>query len=138
MSHMGKAIDKIRAGEARKMLADGYEPLLKKSRWCLLKRPENLTETQEAKLSDIVRYNLQSVRAYLLKEDFQQFWDYTSPAWAEKFLDRWTKRVMYSRLEPMKEVARMIRNHQGLILNWFKARGKISKELSRVSTTRQE
>jgi len=127
MSHMGKAIDKIRAGEARKMLADGYEPLLKKTRWCLLKRPENLTETQEAKLSDLVRFNLQSVRAYLLKEDFQQFWEYTSPAWAEKFLDRWTKRVMYSRLEPMKDVARMIRNHQELILNWFKARGEISQ-----------
>lgn len=127
MSHMSKAIDKVRAGEARKMGEDGYEPILKKTRWLLLKRSENLTETQEAKLSDLLRYNLQSVRAYLLKEDFQQFWEYTSPAWAGKFLDRWTKRVMQSRLEPMKEVARMIRNHQDLILNWFLARGKVSQ-----------
>jgi transposase len=124
---MSKAIDKVRAGEARKMGEDGYEPILKKTRWLLLKRPENLTETQEAKLSDLLRYNLQSVRAYLLKEDFQQFWEYTSPAWAGKFLNRWTKRVMRSRLEPLKKVARMIRNHQDLILNWFKARGEISQ-----------
>jgi transposase len=93
----------------------------------LLKRPENLTETQEAKLTDILKYNLQSVRAYLLKEDFQQFWEYVSPAWADKFLDRWTKRVMKSRIEPMKEVARMLRNHQQLILNWFKVKNRISQ-----------
>ena len=44
MAHMNKAIDEVRAGEARRMKADGYEPILKHSRWCLLKRPENLTD----------------------------------------------------------------------------------------------
>ena len=38
------------------------------------------------------RYNLKTVRAYLLKEAFQQFWDYTSPSWAGKFLDEWCRR----------------------------------------------
>ncbi len=33
-----------------------------KSRWCLLKRPENLDAQQRLKLNDLVRYNLQSVR----------------------------------------------------------------------------
>ena len=84
---------------------DGYEPLLKHSRWCLLKRWENLTEKQEAKLSDLLHYNLKTVRAYLLKEDLHGFWEYVSPAWAEKFLDRWCKRVMRSKIEPMKKVA---------------------------------
>ena len=35
----------------------------------------------------MLRYNLKSVRAYLLKEDFQQLWTYQSPTWAGKFLD---------------------------------------------------
>ncbi|MEE9231253.1 MAG: ISL3 family transposase [Acidobacteriota bacterium] len=126
MAHMGKAIDEVRAGEARKMKRDGYEPLLKDSRWCLLKRPENLTEKQEVKLSDLLLYNLKSVRAYLLKEDFQGFWEYVSPAWAGKFLDRWCTRTMRSQLEPMKKVARMLRNHRELILNWFRAKGSVS------------
>jgi transposase len=68
----------------------------------LLKRWENLTEKQEAKLKDLLQYNLRSVRASLLKEDFDGFWDYVSPAWAGKFLDRWCTRVMRSRIEPMK------------------------------------
>jgi len=40
---MNKAIDEVRADEARRMTRDGYEPVLKKSRWCLLARRENLT-----------------------------------------------------------------------------------------------
>ena len=33
---------------------------------------------------------------------------------------------MRSRLEPMKQVARMLRAHAPLILNWFRAKGEIS------------
>jgi len=86
--------------------------VLKNSRWCLLKRGENLTEKQEAKLKDLLQYNLKSVRAYLLKEDFDGFWDYVSAAWAGKFLDRWCTRVMRSKIEPMKKVAKTMRAHQ--------------------------
>src|SRR5512143_3831078 len=46
---------------------------------------------------------------YLLREDFQRFWEYRGPSWAGKFLDEWTRRVMRSRLEPMKTVARTLR-----------------------------
>ena len=126
VAKVNKAIDEIRATEARKMQADGYEPILKKSRWCLLKRKENLTKQQEAKLKDLVQYNLKSVRAYLLKEDFNGFWEYTTAAWAGKFLDRWCTRVMRSKLEPMKKVAKTIRRHKPLILNWFKAKKAFS------------
>lgn len=38
MKKLGEAIDDIRASEARRLKHDGYEPLLKHSRWCLLKR----------------------------------------------------------------------------------------------------
>ena len=123
---INKAIDEVRAGEHRKMQQDGYEPILKKSRWCLLKREENLTDKQEATLNELVKYNLQSVRAYLLKEDFHGFWEYVTPAWAGKFLDRWCTRVMRSKIEPMKKVAKTIRNHKPLILNWFKAKKAFS------------
>jgi len=37
-----------------------------------------------------------------------------------------TSRAMRSRLEPMKKVARTLRNHRELILNWFRAKGEIS------------
>ena len=126
MQKMNKAIDEVRAGEARQMKADGYEEVLKHSRWCLLKRSENLTDRQTVKLSELLKYNLRSVRAYLLKEDFHRFWEYVSPGWAGKFLDEWCTRTMRSKLEPMKKVARSLRGHRELILNWFHAKGAIS------------
>ena len=126
VAKLNKALDEVRASEARRMLREGYEPVLKKKRWCLLKRPENLTDNQRMGLRELLGYNLKSVRAYLLKEEFQLFWEYVSPAWAEKFMDQWCKKVMRSRLEPMKKIARMIRTHKPLILNWFAARDDVS------------
>ena len=119
---LNKAIDEVRASEHKQLQADGYEPVLKKSRWCLLKRQENLTEKEEIKLNTVLQYNLKSVRAYLLKEEFQAFWEYISPHWAGKYLDRWCTRVMRSKLEPMKKVAKTVRRHKPLILNWFRAK----------------
>lgn len=63
---------------------------------------------------------------YLLKEDFQFFWSYRSAYWAGLFLDRWCTRAMRSRIEPMKHVAKMLRRHRELILNWFRAKKAFS------------
>ena len=122
VAKMNDALDEVRAAEARRMAAAGHAPLLKKSRWCLLKRKHNLTSDQKFRLRDLLRYNLKTVRAYLLKEDFQQFWEYESPAWAGKFLTEWCRQALRSRIEPMKKVARMLRAHRDLILNYFKAK----------------
>lgn len=92
----------------------------------MLKRPENLSKKQETKLAQLLQYNLKTVRAYLLKEEFQFFWGYISPYWAGQFLDRWCTQTMRSRIEPMKKVARMLRRHRALILNWFRAKGALS------------
>jgi transposase len=126
MAKLNKAIDEVRAAEARQLQQEGAEPLLKHSRWCLLKRPSNLSDQQMSRLQELVKYNLKAVRSFLLREDFQRFWEYRSPYYAGKFLDQWCKVVMRSRLEPMKKVARTLRLHRPLILNWFVAKGTIS------------
>ena len=126
MAKMNKAIDEVRAAEAKRLKQDGYEHILKHSRWCLLKRRENLTEKQTVKLSEVLKYNLQTVRAYLQREDFQRFWEYRSPYWAACFLAEWCSRVLRSRIEPMKKVARTLDKHAELILNWFIAKGTVS------------
>jgi transposase len=126
MAHFSKAMDEVRAGEARRLKQDGYEPVLKNSRWSLLKRRSNLSSKQTVKLRELLKYNLQTTRAYLLREDFQRFWTYSSAHWAGRFLDEWTKRTMRTRIEPMKRVARMLRQHRSLLLNWFHAQGTIS------------
>ncbi len=126
VARINKAIDEVRAEEHRKLKKDGHEEILKHSRWCLLKRKENLTQKQEVKLKEILSYNLKSIRAYLLKEDLNGLWVYVSPVWAGKFIDRWCTRVMRSKIDPLKREAKTIRKHKGLILNWFKAKKAFS------------
>ena len=126
MVHFGKALNEVRASEVRELNAKGFEAVLTKSRWILLKRPENLTEKQEIKLADLLQYNLKSMRAYLLKEEFQFFWSYISPYWAGQFMDKWCTKTMRSKIEPMKKVAKMLRKHRELLLNWFRAKGRLS------------
>jgi transposase len=126
MALMNKAIDKVRAGEAKRLKQDGYPPLLKHSRWYWLKRVWNLTKKQAVKLKVLLKYNLQTVRAYLLKEAFHHFWDYRRVGWAKRFLKVWCGKVMRSRIEPLTKVARTLRAHEGLILNWFRAKGAFS------------
>jgi transposase len=126
VAKMNKALDEVRAGESRRMLREGYMPVLKKSRWLLLKREENLKTEQRFRLRDILRYNLKTVRAYLLKEAFQQLWDYNAPYWAGEFLDEWCRQVMRSRIEPMKKIACSLRGNRELILNYFRAQKMFS------------
>jgi transposase len=57
---------------------------------------------------------------------FQQLWEYNSPAWAGKFLDEWRRQTMRSRIEPMKKIARSLRKHRELILNYFRAQKLLS------------
>ncbi len=126
MKKFSVALDKVRSTEAGKLLREGKEPVLTKTKWLLLKRPENLTDKQKGHLKNLLQYNLQSVRAYLLREDFQHFWSYTSVTWASKFLDEWIRRTMLSRIEPLKQVAKMLKKHKPLIMNWFIVKGKLS------------
>lgn len=120
---MSEALDKVRADETRKLKADGYEPILKHTRWCLLKRKENLTSKQAATLRQLAKYNTDTFKAYLMKLDFDRFWQYKSKFYAEKFLRQWCARANRSKIEPMKKMARMLLEHQHLLLNWFETNG---------------
>ena len=68
--NLGKAIDKVRAEEHRKLQANGYEAVLTRSKWLLLRNRKNLDEDQEVSVNELLKYNLKTMKAYLLKEEF--------------------------------------------------------------------
>jgi transposase len=117
--HLLDAVDKVRKEEAQRLKSEDPE-LLKKSRYIWLKNPWNLTDNQRVRLSDLEKLNLKINRAYLLKEAFRKFWDYSYKAWGKKYLNQWFWWATHSRLEPMRDFAWMIRRHQDDILNYFK------------------
>ena len=124
MKKFNEAVDMIRREESR--LDYRSEKHLKHSRWVLLKREENLTEKQVIKLKDLLKRNLKSVKAYLLKNDFLQFWEFEKKEEAGKFLKDWCSRTNRTKLLPMKKVSKMLMNKSDLILNWFDTDPRLS------------
>jgi transposase len=126
--HLNQAVDQVRRAESSRLRAAGQASAqqLKHLRWPLLRRGSRVRGRARQKLQALLTSKLATARAWELKETFSHFWSYKSLTWAEAFLDYWCFRARRSRLQPMKKVARMLRTHEGLLLNWFRAKGEIS------------
>ncbi len=126
VQHLNQAVDEVRRAESTRLRGKPLADRLKKMRWKLLRRGSRVRGQARLKLWGLLESKLATGRAWDLKECFEYFWHYKSVYWAGGFLDYWTERAMRSRLEPMKRVARMLRKHEGLLLNWFRAKGEVS------------
>jgi len=126
--HLNQAVDQVRRAESTRLRNQGKATAqrLKNMRWSLLRRGSRVRGRAREKLHALLASKLATSRAWELKETFSHFWTYKSPLWAQAFLAYWTERALRSRLEPMKQVARMLRSHEELLLNWFRAKGEVS------------
>ena len=127
-SHLNQALDQVRRAESGRLRAAGRPQAeqLKNMRWKLLRRGSRVRGRAKCQLGRLLRTKLVTARAWALKDLFEHFWTYKSLRGAGDFLAYWTWRALRSRIEPMKKVARMLRSHEDLLMNWFKAKGEIS------------
>lgn len=127
-THLNQAVDQVRRQENMRLRSKNKKAALrlKHMRWPLLRRGSRVRGRARQKLNALLASKVATARAWELKETFAHFWKYRSVSWAGAFLDYWCHRAMRSRLEPMKKVAKMLRVHEPLILNWFRAKGEIS------------
>jgi len=126
--HLNQAVDQVRRAESSRLRKESKPQAerLKNLRWCLLRRGSRVRGRARQKLNALLASKLATARAWEMKEAFSHFWSYRSLPWAEAFLDCWCTRAMRSRLEPLQKVAKMLRTHEELLLNWFRAKGEIS------------
>jgi transposase len=104
------ALDEVRRGvwnEARKAQNMALAKDLKGARYALWKNPENLTDRQAAKLSQIQHTNRPLYRAYLLKEQLRQIYRLPADA-AIELLDEWIAWARRCRLPSFVKLARTI------------------------------
>ena len=120
--HLNEAVDNVRRGEQARLRTKEERARAKGGRFLLLKRSSKVRGKARAKLNAVLASLGATSRAWELKESFRRFWLYRSPTWAQAYLKAWTSRAMRSRLEPMKKVARMLRSHEDLLLNYFRAK----------------
>jgi len=119
--HLNHAVDEVRRESWRRLTGE-EKSAFKRTRWLWLKNPWNLRRDEKRRLSALCQRNLPIIRAYYLKEAFQRFWDYKSPAWSRPYLKQWLWWTSHSRLKPFKLFGKMIREHLDGILAWTSLR----------------
>ena len=103
-----KAVDKVRRGEHRKLTQDD-DNRLAKTKYLWLTSQENLTEKQEALFEEVFTLRLETGKAWGYKELLRDLWDHNDAASATAFFKDWYRRVIHTKLEPLKKVARTIK-----------------------------
>lgn len=93
-------------------------------RWKLLRRYSRVRGRARAQLGQQLRTKLITARAWALKDLLEHFWTFKSVRHAGQFLNFWIWRALRSRIGLVEKVARTLRTHEELILNWFRAKGR--------------
>jgi transposase len=120
--HLNGGVNKVRSEEHRKMMSQG-DDRLKGTRNIWLWNEENLSDKQYASFKEVKDAELKTSRAWLIKESFRFFWDLPKDEKAAReYFKDWYRHTIYSKLEPMKKVARMIKEHLENIVTWWKHR----------------
>lgn len=121
IKHLNEAVDEVRKQMVRELYTK-ERTAIKGTRYLWLKNPWNLTDKEHESLSTLLKTNLPVVRAYLLKEAFQRFWNYRSVGWAQRWLKQWFWWATHSRLKPLRDFAYLLRRHEEGIVAWTKLR----------------
>jgi len=104
-----EAVDKVRRGEHRKLSAEG-DDRLSRSRYLWLTGQENLTDAQRERFEAIYSQELETGKAWAYKEMLGDLWHHDDAASATVFFKDWYKRVIHTKLTPLKKVAQTIRD----------------------------
>lgn len=107
------AVDQVRRDESK------HRPELKYSRYLWLMNERRLSIEQGLSLEALSRMNLKTARAYRIRLAFQEVFSCPSRDWGELVLNSWYSWAIRSRLEPIKKVARTVKQHRDGILRWF-------------------
>lgn len=115
--YMGNGVDKVRREEHRKMLAEAGESILSRTKYDWLKTSGNIDNRSRRAFMALTKLTLKTARAWAMKETAAGLWDYASRTWAQKAWNRLIGWMERSRLAPMIEVAKTIKEHLWGILN---------------------
>jgi transposase len=107
---LNQAVDEVRKDEWR-TLDIGGRKAIKGLRWLLSMHSRNRTKGNTRFLNSLRNSNRRIHRAWVLKDEFEHFWNYRYRASAEKFLKRWITAALRSRIPSLRKFVGTLRNH---------------------------
>jgi transposase len=130
---LNEAVDEVRKEQWRKADKTGRKTL-KGLRWLLYRHSSKRTKEDVKTLKSLYRGNRRIYRASVLKDEFEQFWDFKDQDSAKEFLTGWCKTANKSRLEPIQNFVETIRKHEPRLLPFVESRltNAIAEGLNRI------
>ena len=130
---LNEAVDEVRKQQWREASQADRKPL-KGLRWLLYRHSSTRSRRDTRHLKALDKHNRRIYRAWQLKEEFEQFWTYKATWAAERFLKRWTRSTLLSRLEPMRKFVRTLRKHQSAVVAFIDTRvtNAIAEGINRI------
>ena len=116
-----KAVDQVRRREHKRLQGEGDDRLTH-SRYVWLKSQENLTENQRDLFNAIYTQQLETGKAWAYKEMLRDLWHHDDSASATTYFKDWYTRVIHTKLEPMKTVARTIKERLPNVVSYCRHR----------------
>lgn len=117
MQLLGRAVDRTRCAEARS--SDEKRALLRGTKYCWLKRPENLTERQAARKASLMSRHLLTARACAMAEEMRAVYGLPTRREAAGALASLISWMRHSNVPEMKRAALTLRKESEGILNWW-------------------
>lgn len=117
--HLTRAVDEVRKQEFWRHGGAKREAVAGK-KWLLLTKRRRLHWRRRGPLDALLRLNRRLARAYILKEQFDHIWTYTTEGGMLTFLDQWAGMLRWSRLGPLRRFLAMLDDHIEGIMAWAK------------------
>ncbi|MBA1444845.1 MAG: ISL3 family transposase [Gammaproteobacteria bacterium] len=114
---LNQAVDEVHKDEWRVLDTHGRKAI-KGLRWLLSMHSRNRTKGNTRFLNSLRNSNSRIHRAWVLKDEFEHFWNYSYRASAEKFLKRWITAALQSRIPSLRKFVGTLRNHFENILSF--------------------
>lgn len=115
---LNEAVDEVRKEEWRAFDGDDKKALAG-LRWLLFKHSSNRTKGNTHTLNQLRKSNRRIHRAWILKDEFEAFWEYLYQGSAEKFIKGWITSVRRSRLKPLIEFTETLENNFENIITYI-------------------
>jgi transposase len=123
--HLGEALDKVRKAEYARVTGSKRK-FIKGQKYVLLSNKENLTSEGRKSLKILLQANKRLNTAYLLKESFDQLWNYNTEGWARRFFENWRAQLKWQRLGPFEKFAEMVDRHWDGIAAYCEPENKVA------------
>ena len=130
---LNEAVDEVRKEQWREASKDERKAL-KGLRWLLFRHSSNRSKKDTRILKALRKGNHRIHRAWVLKDEFEQFWEYKAPWASERFLKRWMTTALKSRLEPIRKFVQTIKKHMNCIITFVESRltNAVAEGLNRI------